>query len=269
MKQKTLAEISQIEIPILRIDELIENSKNLAERTEKIIKLFIQSIKEHLSLSESDNLFDSSLTYQFKQFISICLLRLLNKNRNIFKPGEEFYRDAIDFFDETLHEIYKERNIDKKKQRFEKSQLLEDYVIEIENNVDTNIIKKPDLNHFTVFEQNYRKALSGKKNKFILIHFLPEGISSEIDKLFHSIRDYLSDESSKKAERYKVTIEIFENIEVITSELKTYYCITYIIEPIGELKKLIVSDFGNSSYGKPADLQIKAYDKKYQLILLY
>ena len=250
------------------IDEVILTFKNIKDTTfdKELLEVLAENIFKHKEIglnnqNSINTLFDKSLARNTRDFISICLLRILNNRGNLPKIVEI---EAFKLFDNVLSDssIYKKRGINERTENYIKESNLKDYIIEIESNLSTltlsTLRRIDDFN-----DKDFRNKINYKENKLIIYHYLPANYDSELNSIFSQITKYKSSDLFEKGDQIdslKYNIESF--LEKCT-ECSTFYSKEYLETPLRKIIELINNEFEQSPINKPAILNLSGINKKY------
>lgn len=253
------------------LDNSSKSKNKPLETLQDKLRKFEYALLDYLEITSPSepikaNIFNKNISNEQRRFISICLLRLLSYNPEIFE--QNYGTDASILFDETLKDIYNIRHIDAKMQRYEKKKALENYVNLTEENLDTILSSISSIDTFLKFRQDFMRSWNQNEIKAIIHPFVSKEITKKLNDIFTPLEIYAKTNKTEQQiiEVYYQAIEKLKAFIEEVSKTSTKYAIKYLVSLADNLKGILEADFEKSPYSKPAEITVQNSEKKYPLI---
>ena len=192
--------------PLVAIDIILEifseiKWPSMADHINELLTIFSQAILRSEKINEElwiDNpiagLFNRDLGQHTRQFIGVCLLRLLSSNEGCFNYADLGIK-AFSLFDDVFSEsLYPLLKLDKGHQTYEKRRKLKDVVLLTENELSNTISSLNSLEMLSrpIFRQRFMQSVMNNKSKEVIWPFLPRGpLDIWLAEVFDAAENYL------------------------------------------------------------------------------
>lgn len=202
-----------------------------------------------------------------KNFIVVCLLRLLCRNEEAIWENEEFRKETFSLFDKQLRAIYDDVNIsvnDQSHVKLQKLAAVEEAVLASFDNITNSIVDLRSAHHI---RQEYMRTLNSNLNKLFLHAFVtPETIinKNSIGKMFKTVEVY--NQASSIEERFVSFPNVEKEFSGFLNEVKkcrTMLAKNCIVAPLEKIYGYIREDFESNDATKPTEVVISELDRKY------
>ncbi len=259
------------EVSLKSIDELIEEADKYNSSEEYLTKL-AEKIALFLKIETNGEKLDSKfltnrqLDHNDKRFIAFSLLRVYSNNPNIIIRSSSKH-NIHNIILQSLASNINSLNIKEKSETYEIETKLSGFVKSIEKEIDEKFAAKIDLHFIEVFGNTYRSTFrkSGCKELFYQF-FGKKAVWQLFDKVFIIVKEYNESDSKQKFILYHDALKLIDSIIEHSDEIDTRYSKNYIKLPFTKIREMLVEDFKNNPFSKPALLTIKKTEKKYPFI---
>ncbi|MFA5145366.1 MAG: ATP-binding protein [Candidatus Omnitrophota bacterium] len=260
--------------PLVVIDRVIEFSLVVPEEEiNPVLELFCDAISKKLNLSSesefitksSETIFEQNLSQENKQFVAICLLRMLSANDKFLQKDVNFRANVFKLFDNVfLNEVYIKLGILPSSQTYEKENRLKDLVPVIESELDALLSSFNNMESLPNFSQRFISIIRSKRAKRIIWPFCPkELLDVRLIGLFRLAKEYFEAKGDKAVQVFEKVKSSFTSFINIADEFGTKYSKNYLGELAKKLRLLIVESFNESPLTKSTNVVIRPSIKKY------
>ena len=204
-----------------------------------------------------------------RNFIAVCLLRLLCRNDAAIWDNKDFRTSAFRLFDRQICSIYGYFEITENDQNHEKLQKLaaaESSVLTSFDNITNSIV---DLRSADDIRQNFMRTLNSDLNRLFLNEFVTSTTlinNSSIGKIFKTLEAY--NQASSMEERFVSFPKVEQEFNSFLNEARkcrTILANRCIIAPLEKIYCYIRADFESNDATKPTEVLISEFDRKYPL----
>ena len=215
-----------------------------------------------------DVLFHKKNSLRQKNFIAVCLLRLLCRNNHAIWDNKDFRADTFRLFDNQICSIYSYFNITDHDQNHEKLQKLsdtEDMVLENFGKITASVV---DLGAVVGIRQRFMKTLNSGLSKLFLDQFVTPSLpnyTERINQIFQRAKEY-------NDSAFEDRIAAYQNIEIDSDQIlrdaskySSIFTKQCIVEPIEKIYDYIKEHVESDNVTKPTTVVISSLDRKYPL----
>jgi len=238
-------------------------------------RLFCEAVLRRLGckdiVSPETEIFRKEASDERKEFIALCLLRLLASAEAWCSDAPSFKAEAFKLFDTYFsRSLYGQLKIDSKRQSFEKEHALRGYVVRTEQAV-LNAISVLDGLGADRWEplntaiRDLKKALG--KAKFLISHFVePETISgAKIDEMCGAVQEYFQADERAALHCYETAKSTLERFLLRAEAYGTRYSRELLGGLALKLLHLCIARFEKSGVAAPASITLRPPEKNYPL----
>ena len=212
-------------------------------------------------------LFRGKKSNRKKDFIAVCLLRLLGRNEEVIWHHKDFRTQTFDLFDKQIPSIYAHFKISENDQNHVKSQKLvavEEIVLTSFYNITNSIVDLRSADHI---RQDFMRTLNADLNKLFLHAFVTPKMltnTNSIAKIFKAVEMY--NQASSIEDKFVAFPKVEEEFNSFLAEAKkcrTILAKQCIIAPLEKIHGYIRDDFESNDAIKPTEVVISELDRKY------
>lgn len=247
----------------------------LAERLSKFFQRVCNAV--NLSYDEQENadprdgcdlLFRRKYSQAKKDFISVCLLRLLCRNEEAIWEHEEFRKKTFSLFDEQINLIYAQFNITQNDQNHKKLERLlgtEEAVLTNFRNFTDSMVS---LDTILGIRQKFMNTLNSNLNMLFLKQFVtPSSLinSDRINQIFDTASSYQESPMEDRVSAFQDVKDAFDPFLDDVGKYPSIFTKHCIFSPIQKIYDYIRKDFENNDATKPTSVIISELDRKYPL----
>jgi hypothetical protein len=268
--------------PLLAIDRLIQSTRDAGEVTSEQELLIDYALRAILSIAGVTHVEDRSIRdlaravlddlpgLQKKQLIAACFLRLLPENGMQWLTDTPWRPRVINLLDHCLsHDVYPIYRIDEGLQAHEKISPLIEATRSYQGELRRALLSLTSLELLKRHRQSTMKALNSKMGRFLVHPFLMENIEARLDELYTRVQNYIEQrENLGVVDAHERAMEEIQQFIDHTVEKGSIYSLWF-SELLGNrLLTLVGTDFASNKAAQPAQLTVRAIEKKYPFHLV-
>ena len=201
-----------------------------------------------------------------KNFIAVCLLRLLCRNDGAIWNHKEFSQKTFTLFDNQINPIYNRFNITKDDPNHVK---LEKF-LEIERTVLTNFrnitSSMVSLETITGVRERYMSTLNSDLSKLFLDQFVNPSLlinKESINQIFARAQAYQESSMEDRVGAYQDIKDVFDPVLYDAKKYPSIFTEHCIVGPLEKMFEYIREDFESNEATKPTTVEISPLDRKY------
>jgi hypothetical protein len=242
----------------------------------RLLNLYSQAILEYKQVQRElwgdqpvAGLFQNDLLQPTREFIGLCLLRLLAQKSECFKDPSLSHRSYALFDELFAGNLYQWYNISAKDQTYQKQSKLASVFPEREKELSTLIATPSTLEALinSNFHERFMGAIKNRKTQQLIWPFLPPHLlDSELNHIFKVVKYYfttVNTQPTKMFEVYEESCEELHNYRIKAEGYGTRYSREYLAGIAQRLLDLLHQHSSNYPMSKPARLSISTSEKKY------
>jgi len=254
---------SDLDNLLSEIEEL--NGKEMRNKRNEYARKIIQIQNLSTSNFSPQILFASTNTPQQKQFIAVCLLRLLCHNTDAVWEDVDFRHKTFNIFDEQFSTIYPSLKISEKTETHEKLSRLKDIerkMIEEFNSILSNLTS---LKLAVDCRQRIMKTIKKPINRLFLDNFVDNRLlfDERLNELFDALKSYEEISGIARMEVFQNVDKIFATYVHDIDQCRSEFSSLCLGKIFGKINSLIRDDFGNNDIIKTASVKLFHPDRKY------
>lgn len=249
---------------------LIEITTNSEKNTDAYLNELFISICTALNIEKENpiqDLFDRKNSTIAKNFVAVCLLRIICKSHEIIWERKELRVKSFALFDEQFQaDIYRTAKVipnDENHVKLSKLQSVENLFLEDFSRIVKSIVS---IETALKVRHNYMRAINSPNNRAFITNFIDGSIISEerLGEIFECLKDYIEANVTKKLDSYDKLRYIFTSFLSYAKENnRSEYSNKVIFEPFEKIYLAVKEDFEKNDTIKPTQLTIRKVNKKY------
>ena len=256
------------------LDEL-ENTdeKQLSERLSKYFKSVCNAM-DLVYDAQADRdardtcavLFHRRNSLRKKNFIAVCLLRLLCRNDGAIWNHKEFSTRTFTLFDNQINSAYVRFNITQNHQNHEKLEKLlgsEEAVLANFRNITDSMVS---LDTMPAVRKKFMSTLNSEINMLFLKQFVipPSLINDErINQIFATAQAYQESPMEDRVSAYQDMKEVFDPFLAEARQNPSIFTKHCIVAPVEKIYDYVREDFESNDATKSTTVEISPLDRKY------
>ncbi len=271
------------ECPLAAIDRILDAFAARArsnQRTpgddEKLFSLLADTIVRHLDLDgeasgkrPADFIFGHQLSQRDRRFVVACMVRLLFADPDVLRDLKLAGKVAALLDDVLAPTVYPLINITARNQTFIKERELRGLFASVLDQVQNTIASLRSLATLSTSRTDIMRTFNTQGAKAFLRPFIPDSFERLLNRVFVVAEAYLSAKQSEQSQIMEAVRAVREAVQdlnrMIEQECGAIYCHQFIQIPAATILDLVEQDFRESPFGKPANITVRATDKKYPL----
>ena len=175
------------------VDQLIQAEADERQRAfQRLAKSILEHFDHATDVSATSALFSPELPNNAQRFAAVWLVRVLTRSAVALDFGDT-QRLTASLCDRVFqNDVYKDLNIEKGAQTYEKLQALTAHAESVIEQAVALIDVAPDVNRMTGLHKRFQELLNGKRTRPLLIPFFPRHLTDRVrvSNLFGAINDY-------------------------------------------------------------------------------